>query len=79
VPRIQAQHYEHLVRQFQSIRDGKRRNANAEMAAEIASFDDRQTNAVADYVSRLEPPEEFRAPPGWHNPDFAQTPRPPLP
>jgi cytochrome c553 len=30
VPRIQAQHYEHLVRQFQSIRDGKRRNANAE-------------------------------------------------
>jgi cytochrome c553 len=81
VPRIQAQHYEHLVRQFQSIRDGNRRNANAEMVAQIRSFDDRQTRAVLDYVSRLEPPEEFRAPPGWHNPDFAQTPRPrsPLP
>jgi hypothetical protein len=51
------------------------------MVAQIRSFDDRQTRAVLDYVSRLEPPEEFRAPPGWRNPDFAQTPRPrsPLP
>src|SRR4030095_10202628 len=61
VPRIQAQHYEHLVRQFQSIRDGNRRNANAEMVAQIRSFDDRQPRAVLDYVSRLEPPGVPRA------------------
>ena len=70
VPRIQAQHYEYLVRQFQEIRDGKRRNANAEMVAQIRDFHDRETRAVLDYVSRLLPPEDLRAPPGWHNPDF---------
>jgi cytochrome c553 len=70
VPRIQAQHYKYLVRQFEWIRDGKRRNANLEMAAQIEDFDDLQTHAVLDYVSRLEPPEELRAPPGWKNPDF---------
>ena len=71
VPRIQAQHYEYLVRQFESIREGKRRNSNPEMVTQIRGFDARQTHAVLDYVSRLEPPEELRAPPGWHNPDFA--------
>jgi cytochrome c553 len=71
VPRIQAQHYKYLVRQFQWIRDGKRRNANAEMATQIQDFEDRKTHAVLDYVSRLEPPAELQAPPNWHNPDFA--------
>ena len=71
MPRIQAQHYSYLVRQFEWIRDGKRRNANPEMVAQIRGFDDRQTHAVLDYVSRLEPPEELQAPPGWRNPDFA--------
>lgn len=70
VPRIQAQHYEYLVRQFQEIRDGKRRNANPEMVAQIRDFHERETRAVLDYVSRLLPPEDLRAPPGWHNPDF---------
>ena len=72
VPRIHAQHYEYLVRQFESIREGKRRNANPEMVAQIRDFDARETHAVLDYVSRLGPPEELRAPPGWHNPDFAR-------
>ena len=71
VPRIQAQHYQYLVRQFYLIREGKRRNANPEMVTQIRDFSARQTQAVLDYVSRLEPPEELRAPPGWHNPDFA--------
>jgi cytochrome c553 len=70
VPRIQSQHYQYLVRQFEWIRDGKRRNANPEMAAQIQDFDERQEHAVLDYVSRLEPPEELQAPPGWTNPDF---------
>jgi cytochrome c553 len=69
-PRLQAQHYKYLMRQFQWIRDGKRRNANAEMVAQIHDFDDRQMMAVLDYTSRLLPPEEFRAPPDWKNPDF---------
>lgn len=72
VPRIQAQHYEYLVRQFDSIQHGRRGNANAEMAAQIRDFDERQTQAVLDYVSRLEPPEDLQAPPGWHNPDFVR-------
>jgi len=70
-PRIQAQNYNYLVRQFEWIRDGKRRNANPEMVAQIRSFGDRETHAVLDYVSRLEPPVEFQAPPDWKNPDFA--------
>jgi cytochrome c553 len=68
VPRIQAQHYQYLVRQFNSIRKGKRRNANPEMVTQIRDFSARQIQAVLDYVSRLEPPEELRAPPGWRNP-----------
>jgi cytochrome c553 len=71
IPRIHAQHYRYLVRQFEWIRDGKRRNANAEMAEQIKGFGDRETHAVLDYVSRLDPPAELQAPPGWENPDFA--------
>lgn len=71
IPRIQSQHYEYLVRQFEWIRNGKRRNSDPEMVAQIESFDDRQMAAVLDYVSRLQPPEAFQAPPGWRNPDFA--------
>jgi cytochrome c553 len=72
VPRIQAQHYNYLVRQFEWIRDGKRRNADPEMVAQIQDFDDVTMAAVLDYVSRLEPPPELQAPPGWTNPDFAE-------
>ena len=71
VPRIQSQHYNYLVRQFEWIRDGKRRNANPEMADQIHEFRDRETHAVLDYVSRLEPPVDMQAPEGWKNPDFA--------
>lgn len=70
VPRIQAQHYAYLVRQFEAIRDGRRRNANPEMAAQIQGMSDRDLRAVLDYVSRLQPPEMLQAPPGWRNPDF---------
>lgn len=70
-PRIQAQHYAYLVRQFEWIRDGQRRNANPEMVKQVRDFSDREMRAVLDFVSRLEPPEDLRAPPGWHNPDFA--------
>lgn len=69
-PRIHAQHYNYLVRQFEWIRDGLRPNANPEMVAHIQEFKERETHAVLDYVSRLAPPEIMQAPPGWKNPDF---------
>jgi cytochrome c553 len=72
VPRIHAQHYDYLMRQFQRIRAGTRRNADPEMRAQVEGFSDKETSAVLDYVSRLEPPETLRAPRGWKNPDFAQ-------
>ena len=72
MPRIQAQHYAYLVRQFEWIRDGKRRNADPEMKAEHSGFSAGDIRAVSDYVSRLEPPEAFQAPKGWRNPDFPE-------
>lgn len=72
IPRIQAQHYGYLITQFELIRDGKRRNANPEMVAQIKAFEKQDIHAVMDYVARLQPPEELQAPPGWRNPDFAQ-------
>ena len=70
IPRIQSQHFGYLVTQFESIREGKRRNANPEMVVQIKDFKQDQMFAVLDYVSRLEPPKELQAPPGWRNPDF---------
>jgi cytochrome c553 len=72
VPRIQAQHYQYLKRQFEWIRDGKRRNGNAEMAALARELEPHELQAVLDYSARLKPPEELRAPPDWKNPDFIQ-------
>jgi cytochrome c553 len=71
-PRIQSQHYAYLVTQFEQIRSGTRLNADPEMVSQIRNFDDREMRAVLDYVSRLQPPEEFQAPPGWRNPDLAE-------
>ena len=70
VPRIQAQHYRYLVRQLEWIREGKRRNANPDSLAQIQGFQEREIHALLDYISRLEPPAELQAPPGWNNPDF---------
>ncbi|WP_096700564.1 c-type cytochrome [Magnetospirillum sp. 15-1] len=69
-PRIEAQHYAYLLRQFNEIKAGKRRNANPDMVKQIHDFTDQETRAVLDYVSRLVPPKEKVAPKGWKNPDF---------
>lgn len=69
-PRIHGQHYNYLVRQYQWIKEGKRRNANPDMVQQIQTFTDRDTKAVLDYVSRLRPPAEMVAEPGWVNPDY---------
>lgn len=69
-PRIEAQHYKYLLRQFEWIKAGKRRNANPDMVKQIHDFTDRDTHAVLDYVSRLQPPADKIAPKGWKNKDF---------
>ncbi len=71
-PRIQAQHYKYMLRQFQWLRDGKRRNATAEMTTLAQQLEDNEIAAVLDYSSRLQPEEALRAPPDWKNPDFDQ-------
>lgn len=69
-PRIHGQHYAYLLRQYQWIKAGKRRNANPDMVKQIQDFTDEDTIAVLDYVSRLKPPAELLAEPDWVNPDF---------
>ena len=69
-PRIQGQHYKYLLRQLRWIRDGKRRNVYRGMIRRMRRFSDQDFEAVADYVSRLRPPQSDLGTPGWKNPDF---------
>lgn len=70
-PRIQGQHYTYMLRQFEWIRDGKRRNANPDMVEQIKTFSDKDMQAVINYVSRVPVPAEDLAPSAdWINPDF---------
>jgi cytochrome c553 len=72
VPLIQGQHYPYLVRQFEWIAQGKRRNADPEMVKQIEGFSPEDISAVMDYTSRLSPPPEKLAKPGWQNPDYVE-------
>jgi len=76
MPLIQGQHYLYLVRQFDWIRGGKRRNADPEMVAQIQSFTLRDVAAIMDYMSRLRPPPERVGAPDYRNPDFPNFRRP---
>lgn len=70
-PRIQGQHYNYMLRQFEWIRDGKRRNANPDMVEQIKGFSNADMEAVIDFVSRQKPPKEDLAESkDWVNPDF---------
>lgn len=80
IPAIWGQHYLYLMRQFEWIRIGKRRNADPKMQKQIQHFSNRDMHAVLDYVSRLHPPPHKRANnPQWQNPDFPHYVRPPEP
>jgi cytochrome c553 len=70
IPAIAGQHYPYLVRQFDNIRTGKRKNSDPEMVKQIEGFTQAQELAVLDYTSRLRPPAERLATDGWTNPDF---------
>ncbi|MBF0109671.1 MAG: c-type cytochrome [Magnetococcales bacterium] len=54
-PLIQGQHYEYMVRQYQWIRDGRRRNAHPMMVEQIQGYSQRDIAAVMDFVSRQVP------------------------
>ncbi|MBF0588515.1 MAG: c-type cytochrome [Magnetococcales bacterium] len=54
-PRIQGQHFNYLVRQYNWIRDNKRRNAHPLKMFQIGYMTDSEVNKVMDYVSRLKP------------------------
>ena len=58
------------MRQYQWIKEGKRRNANPDMVKQIQWMTERDTKAVLDYVSRIKPPADKIGPKGWQNPDF---------
>ncbi len=70
IPAIAGQHYEYLVRQFDLIRIGRRKNADSKMVKQIKGFSQRDESAVLDYTSRLRPPSGKVAEIGWTNPDF---------
>jgi cytochrome c553 len=70
-PKIHGQHYKYMMRQFEWIRDGKRRNANPDMVKQIKSFTDKDMQMVINYTSRIPVPKEDLAPSkDWLNPDF---------
>ncbi len=70
-PRINGQHYKYMLRQFEWIRDGKRRNANPEMVEQIKNFSDKDMAMVINYVSRIPVPKKDLAESAdWRNPDF---------
>jgi cytochrome c553 len=70
IPAIYAQHYQYLVRQFEWIKSGRRRNADPKMVQQVRGFHHKDVLAVMDYVSRLQPPKGKLAAPDWRNPDF---------
>ena len=71
IPLVQGQHYRYLTRQFDWIRDGRRKNADRKMVKQINRFTLSEQQAVLAYTAELQPPEHKLAPPGWTNPDFA--------
>lgn len=70
-PRINGQHYNYMQRQFEWIRDGKRRNANPDMVEQIKGFSDTDMKAVISYVSwQPVPKDQLAESADWQNPDY---------
>ena len=76
IPLLYGQHYPYLIRQFEWIKSGRRRNADSKMVKQIQGFTPRDIAAIMDYVSRIAPPPDKLAKPGWTNPDFPRFVRP---
>ncbi len=70
-PRIEGQHYAYMLRQFEWIRDGKRRNANPDMVKQIKGFSDKDMQMVINWVSRVKvDPKDLAPSADWQNPDY---------
>jgi len=70
-PRINGQHFNYMLRQFEWIRDGKRRNSNPEMVEQIKNFTDQDMKLVINYVSQQPvPADQLAESADWQNPDF---------
>ena len=70
-PLLQGQHYQYLLRQMKWIKNGMRKNGDAEMAKTISSYSNQNLEAVSDYISRIKPSKKMLAKSSeWKNPDF---------
>lgn len=70
-PRIEGQHYAYMLRQFEWIRDGKRRNANPDMVDQIKRFTDKDMKMVINWVSRVPVnPKDLAPSVDYRNPDY---------
>lgn len=56
VPSLRNQHYSYLVKQMHRLAGGERHNMDENLVRFLRSFDDRDVDAVADYLSRLHGP-----------------------
>jgi len=70
IPAIYGQHFNYLMRQFDWIRSGRRRNSDEKMVKQIQGYRGREQAAVLSYTAALKPPENKLAAPGWQNQDF---------
>lgn len=70
IPALAGQHYAHLMRQFDAIRSGERKNADSKMTDEIKDINAQEQSAMLDYTARLRPADDKLAAEGWLNPDF---------
>ena len=61
VPSLRNQLYRYLVKQMQTFADWHRRNVDEDLVRFLASFDEEERMAVADYLSRLRGPVQDRA------------------
>jgi cytochrome c553 len=55
-PMVAAQHYRYLLREVSFIRDGDRRNADADMVNLLKPYSATDLEAVAGYMAQLPPP-----------------------
>ncbi len=52
-PKLQGQHFNYLLRQINSIKNGKRKNANPVMVDRIKALNEVKLVALVDYISSL--------------------------
>jgi cytochrome c553 len=53
VPSLRNQHYSYLVNQMHKLGEGRRHNVDEDLVRFLHSFDAKDMNATADYLSRL--------------------------